>query len=220
MLLKEMNDGDVFQIWCGAGNGLTAQVKLVLPDVVILIQDGFEVKLPGDTDTEAALSSVEDRWLKSRMIADKSLHQQRVERFMMLAGQKVRFNPLTDSPSDEERLLAARLLLEEVFETIEKGLGIDVWEDQTEALGFRLEIKRPFDLVETVDGCVDVSVVNTRILSVIGVPDLPVQQMVDENNLQKFGPGSSRRPDGKLVKPKNHEPPKIKEWIDLFFVGR
>lgn len=39
--------------------------------------------------------------------------------------------------------------------------------------------------------------------------DVIPQQLVDENNLAKFGPGGYRRDDGKWIKPPGHKPPAI-----------
>ena len=64
-------------------------------------------------------------------------------------------------------------------------------------------------MVETIDGCCDLAVVTTGTLSACGVPDLPFQQAVDQNNLEKFGPGNTIRDDGKLIKPPGHKPPDI-----------
>lgn len=142
----------------------------------------------------------------------KTEHQQRVEMLMHNAGQAVLEKP--GIPSVEVRQLRANLILEEALETIE-------------ALGFKVQMK-PFDLeleivkgpdepnlVEVVDGCADIIVVTTGTLSAFGVADEAVLRAVDENNLQKFGPGSYRREDGKWMKPPGHKPPDIKGLLVL-----
>ncbi len=149
-----------------------------------------------------------------------SMHQ--IESFMRLAGQEVPDNPTI--PSDEVRLLRARLILEEALETINRGLGVDVlmyvegFGDEAipdfKDLGFK--ISRPADIVELVDGCCDVEVVTKGTLVAFGVRDYVPQALVNENNLEKFGPGGYRHPDtGKWIKPKDHKPPDLAQALRL-----
>lgn len=139
------------------------------------------------------------------MPGTKSEHQKRVEELMHRAGQSVLETPML--PSEEVRYLRAKLIFEEALETIE-------------ALGFKIQMK-PFDLdleivkgndpnmTEIVDGCADIIVVTTGTLSAHGVADQAILKAVDENNLEKFGPGSYRREDGKWMKPPGHKPADI-----------
>lgn len=134
----------------------------------------------------------------------KSQHQQRVEQFMRLASQDV-----PDSlhiPNQFTRRLRADLILEEAYETVE-ALGFEV-ERQAEIVH-----RGEPNVIEVIDGCCDLSVVTTGTLSAFGIPDEPFQQLVDENNLAKFGPGHSLRSDGKLIKPPGHRPPDIRGLI-------
>ena len=153
----------------------------------------------------------------------KSMHQRRVDSFMVKAEQNLPLEPTV--PTEAERLLRAKIIFEETLETIRDGLGVDVWISGT-TLGVsweaavtqmadraRFTVERPFDMVETIDGCCDIKVVTTGTLSAIGVPDDPFQLLVDNNNLDKFGPGGYRREDGKWIKPPTHQPPKIKELL-------
>jgi predicted HAD superfamily Cof-like phosphohydrolase len=149
-------------------------------------------------------------------IQQKSYHQQQVEAFMLRAGQKVPVVPSTPSP--EDRVLRARLILEEALETIE-ALGVDVTLrmdapdpsiiDHEDELEYHALSDRHFNMVEVIDGCCDIRVVTTGTLSALGIPDEPFQQLVDRNNLYKFGPGSYTNEHGKLVKPANHPAPNI-----------
>ena len=156
----------------------------------------------------------------------RSEHQRRVDAFMRLAGQRV-----PDAPTDlteEERILRAKLILEEVLETIRDGLGVNltilvrymtpdakgqvVWNDHVAEVTkdtVNFEVVRPFDLIETIDGCCDLSVVTVGTLSAAGIPDTPFLRAVDRNNLEKFGEGHQIREDGKLIKPPGHKPPDI-----------
>lgn len=138
----------------------------------------------------------------------KSEHQQRIEKFMELAGQKLPTKPTL--PNLETRKLRAKLILEEALETVD-ALGLYAETDR-EAIDLRIddiifkELAEP-NLIGIVDGCCDLSVVTIGTLSACGVPDIPVLQLTDENNLAKFGPGGYRREDGKWIKPPNHKPP-------------
>lgn len=145
----------------------------------------------------------------------KSEHQQSVERFMELAGQDVPAVPT--EPTEAVRLLRARIILEEAFETMEKGLGVSVGVPFQRPLGFddlSFYIDGSFDLIELVDGCCDLKVVTTGTLSACGVHDVEVQAAVDANNLAKFGPGAVKREDGKWIKPPNHPKPDLKRIIE------
>lgn len=141
----------------------------------------------------------------------KSIHQRSVERFHELCGDPAPGAPT--EPSLTVRILRAKLILEEAFETIRDGLGVDVRFGDlhqpitSDALGFGLG--GDFNLVETIDGCCDLRYVATGTLSACGVPDIPFQDAVDQNNLDKFGTGHTLREDGKLIKPPGHQPPDI-----------
>lgn len=149
----------------------------------------------------------------------KSNHQLRVEEFMRLAGQAAPTNPTL--PSLEVRKLRASLILEEALETIE-ALGFSVRIDNdteydTEVvMGPNLYFDDDYkpDMEGVIDGCCDLKVVTTGTLSALGLPDDLFQEEVDNNNLAKFGPGHSLRSDGKLIKPPDHKPPKIKELLE------
>lgn len=144
----------------------------------------------------------------------KSDHQIRIEKFMHLAGQEVPEYPTL--PSFDVRRLRARLILEEALEAIE-ALGFKptyVGFDPAVLDNRELFELVPPNLVEVVDGCADLSVVSIGTLSAFGVDDLPILREVDTNNLEKFGPGSYRGPDGKWVKPPGHSKPDLQAHID------
>jgi predicted HAD superfamily Cof-like phosphohydrolase len=126
---------------------------------------------------------------------------------MRLAGQEVPTKPIM--PDEHTRRLRAKLILEEAFETIE-GLGFKLTNSADPVAAFfnYCEKVEP-NLIETIDGCCDIKVVTTGTLSACGLPDDPFQVEVDLNNLAKFGPGHSRRSDGKLIKPPDFKGPDI-----------
>lgn len=149
----------------------------------------------------------------------RSAHQLAVDLFMRLGRQRVPLKP-TDQLTDEERILRAKLMVEEVLETC-NALGVKVKfghgdrinaGDMTSPIAIHphvFEIVGPLDMVEAVDGCLDVRVVTTGTLSALGVSDESLQEEVDQNNLAKYGPGCTIRADGKVIKPPDHKPPDI-----------
>ena len=139
----------------------------------------------------------------------KSLHQVRIEKFMKLAGQECPFE-LTQA-SVKIRKLRARLILEEALEAIAE-LGVTVSASDS-VIGLTTAVSGIDDLSLqvnesfTVDYCslakelADLSVVTTGSLSSFGIADVGLLELVDNNNLSKFGPGWAIREDGKLIKP-------------------
>jgi len=137
-------------------------------------------------------------------VTAKSMHQHRVEQFMERAGQEV---PVTPSiPASSVLGLRAKLILEECMETIE-ALGFIVQMSEVDhptegkKVVFALEYTGVTNIIEVVDGCCDIKVVTTGTLSALGTPDLRAQELIDDANLRKFGPGGYRRDDGKWIKP-------------------
>lgn len=176
-------------------------------DFLVAELEGRKIRVFASGTVEDALEAIEAIWQHG-----SSPHQQRVARFMKLAGQRVR-EGIREEPAEEERILAATLLYEEVMETID-ALGVEISPPgKVFADGTPVRIKGSFRLGDVLDGVADVSVVNTRILSVIGAPDLPLLELVDANNLAKFGPGHTIRSDGKLVKPPGHQPPDLGDYV-------
>lgn len=148
------------------------------------------------------MSERENRFYREN--STRSDHQQRVEKFMGLAGQSVAVVPSLRSA--DIRKFRAEMILEEALETI-KGLGFEVV-----GRGNDWTIHEVFtpNIIEIADGCADVKVVTTGTLSALGISDIALQEEVDRNNLAKFGPGGYRREsDGKWIKPPGHLPPDI-----------
>lgn len=130
---------------------------------------------------------------------------------------------LPEEPTEEVRALRARLLLEECLETIHKGLGVRVTfhnEPRPSELltgdmrDYKFHPVNKFNMVETVDGCCDLKVVTTGTLIACGMPDHCFQQVVDYNNLAKFGPGHTIDAGGKLIKPPDHKPPDLEPLLE------
>jgi len=122
-------------------------------------------------------------------------------------NQKVRDIP--DIPTRTERVLCARLVLEDAFELV-YGLGLEI------SFG---EENRPIftdagcaDLIEVADAGADLEYVLKGALARCGINnDGAIFRRVHENNMLKFAldasgePKYSVSPEGKLVKPKDHK---------------
>lgn len=153
-------------------------------------------------------------------------HYERVKKFMLLAGQNIPEKPTDLDP--ETRVFRAKLIYEEcVRELIGDGLGVTIVMDICEhadltskdtKLIFRAD--KPFNMIETMDGCADGPVVITGTAIAAGFNPEPVQELVDENNLAKFGPGGYRsdgtdgNAKGKWIKPPGHKPPDLKSELE------
>ena len=150
-------------------------------------------------------------------------HYANVKLFMQKAQQRTPSGP--GEPSAETRVLRARLIYEEAMETI-NALGVVISVDaastgpevrtvelnspqECEVTSPKFAVTEVFNLQEIADGCADIKVVTTGTLIACGLPDHAIQQLVDQNNLAKFGPGHRIDEGGKLIKPPNHQPPDI-----------
>ena len=158
----------------------------------------------------------------------KSAHQILVEQFMFHAKQEVPESPTI--PDSKVRHLRARLILEESLETI-RALGFAVTvpgfagghDIVLDSEDFSLsEFMAGPNLVDIIDGCVDISVVTTGTLSACGVPDMPFLDLVDGNNLSKFDPDKDGHWDehGKWVRPSDHTPPDFSALLSDLFPNR
>lgn len=147
--------------------------------------------------------------MEAMMTMEVSAHYARIRTFMQKAGQATRDQPTM--PTEEERVLRAKLIMEEALETCE-ALGVKVVARAADesldpaALYFCMSDKAP-DLIKIADGCADLSVVTVGTLIACGIADTDLFQIVDEHNLAKFGPGGYRRDDGKWIKPPDLQPP-------------
>jgi predicted HAD superfamily Cof-like phosphohydrolase len=153
--------------------------------------------------------------------------QNQVIGFMHNAGQTVRVRP--DMAPIEERVLRARLILEEAFETISKGLGLAV-EVKTrtndkecddyinlvdlESDDFTYSKYGEPSLIELADGLADLHYVaycGTAITC--GIDMEPVFKAVHDSNMSKFIDGH-RRDGGKWIKGPSYFPVNIKPILE------
>lgn len=133
--------------------------------------------------------------------------------FMQKAGQ-VTPEKLT-IPSESDRILRAKLILEEAFELINDGLGIGVanFGHFLKPADFNYVITGEADPVESMDGAADLFWTGVGGVSIIFGADLDsVLDEVDRSNQSKFIDGH-RNEDGKWIKGKSYSPADIKSVL-------
>lgn len=159
-----------------------------------------------------------------------SVYYREVRDFMVnVAGQDALAHPTV--PGDDVLNLRATLTVEEVLETVIKGLGMDVvvidrqeaveaarldpnyFSDGVKRFEVVFEKKRDVDLVEVADGAADINVVNLGMLIAFGIKDHALFKAVNAANLDKKR--GHRREDGKWVKPDDWTPPDISGILGL-----
>ena len=140
--------------------------------------------------------------------------QERVRYFMEQAGQTV--NDKYTEPTEEQRKLAARLILEEAVETV-TALGFFPVTmkpgEQATVVPIRVGTERPrpikpLDIVEVIDGLCDTEYVLKWTWNLLGLNDEKyLDEVCDNNDLKVVDPQFDE--DGKLMKPANHPKPDI-----------
>ncbi len=115
--------------------------------------------------------------------------QAAVREFMLKAEQPVRERPVGDvlEIPYEERLLRVRLVLEEAQEFQDAMMAAD----RTAA----------------VDALCDLLYVAFGAFHTLGVDAETMFEIVHRHNMAKFGPGATKRADGKWMKPLGWQPP-------------
>jgi len=137
-----------------------------------------------------------------------------VRNFMQNAGQKT--PAVLTNPSKDERILRAKLILEEAMELIERGLGVEVSVNEYILNSNKLSYKTVSepDIVEAMDGAADLMWVGVAGVAVVFGCNLePVLQEVSRSNNSKFIDGY-RREDGKWIKGPSYSPADIKSVLE------
>lgn len=111
-----------------------------------------------------------------------------VAKFMQMAGTRIGISP--QNPSFDERHLCAKLILEEAFETVEKGLGLRVELINGDLIDSSVlhvrESAGESDPVELADGMGDTKYVLDWTANVHGIDMEPVENEICRSNLTKF----------------------------------
>ena len=118
-------------------------------------------------------------------------------------------------PSEQDRILRAKLILEEAFELINMGLGIGVanFAHFLKPDDFKYIITGEADPVESLDGAADLYWVGVGGVSIVFGAHLDsVLDEVDRSNQSKFIDGH-RREDGKWIKGPSYSQTDIKSVL-------
>lgn len=141
-------------------------------------------------------------------------------------------------PTVSDRLLRGKLLLEEVQETIEKGLGLRIYLDRRGELCVEHKEGFVYDPVETADGLADVMVIANGTALCFGIPMREVNYEVYSSNMSKLEQDTGKpiinecikrfctgecheqdhlrdpsQPVGKILKPSYYRPANIRQVL-------
>lgn len=138
------------------------------------------------------------------------LRDQLIE-FHQAAAQPVLNRPQT--PPDDRVRLRLKLVAEECFEFLQ-ACGVPVGhlhEQVQEEISLVPELK--IDLVAVADAFEDIGYVVEGSRLEFGINGEPIADEVHRSNMAKFGPGSWKREDGKIMKPPGWRPPDIRREL-------
>lgn len=142
---------------------------------------------------------------------------------MRKAGQVVRESP--SQPPPEELVRAIALIHEELME-LSRAAGVQITLQignelalEREGTQFGYAVTSDFDMQEYADACGDLSVTVQGAMAAAGIPDVPLLEEIDRSNMERFGPGSYRRGDGKWVRGPDWTPPNVAKVIGLHLPG-
>lgn len=146
-------------------------------------------------------------------------HVARVRSMMQGFGQATPGYPMM--PPVHERMRCFRLLLEEVLEygaaaglvvSVPDGAAHDIPVTMNNIDIAAVDYSKA-DLVQMVDACADISVVNVGAFLAMGVDPAPVLEEVDKNNLLKIETGKLDPVTGKFKKHPEHPKPNFEGVI-------
>lgn len=145
-------------------------------------------------------------------LSQKSEHYQLVEEFMR------KHNQIPEVPSKEDRLLRAKLILEEALELV-GALGVtvecatpygDPWEFDIDDI--RWSVGSGWLPLEVIDGCCDLEYVTLGTMVACGFPDEAFFQDVHEANMTK---PSEKNEDGKVQKNEHTRKPQTEIILQM-----
>lgn len=223
-VVEEVVETKPYRLGTTMKNIFAVSADIVVSNSAAVYDEVYDICTLADFEFQKAMADLEEAGDEESLppVTDFLVteHAWAVGMLQYLAGQEIPDEPCC--PSDDVRLLRAKLTLEEAFETIS-------------ALGFKLQYKGAeigekgqyldlvdmgadkFDLAEVIDGCLDCRVIATGTILSCGVPLTPdLEREVDLNNIVKFRKDKDgrRREDGKWVKPSDHPAPRILQVID------
>lgn len=113
-------------------------------------------------------------------------------------------------PSDDRMRLRMRLIVEEFFETLNAVFpnNGNLFNAKKLVDNAVAQDKIKIDFPELIDGLADLDYVNEGCRLECGVNGEPIAMEVHKTNMAKLD-GATVREDGKIIKPKNWQPPNI-----------
>lgn len=128
----------------------------------------------------------------------------------------------TPSQPTNEELVRIIAIIHEEFLELARAAGVQI----TLQVGNELALEHrknqygyavtgEFDLIEYADACGDLSVTTHGAMAAAGIPDVPLLEEIDRSNLERFGPGSYRREDGKWMRGPDWTPPRIISVLEM-----
>ena len=126
--------------------------------------------------------------------------------FHEAANQPIREQP--GVPDDRAIRRRLRLVTEEFFELL-RACGLTVGHHENEVLETINEKDFHPDVVALADACGDLDYVVEGTRQEFGIDGEPIAVEIHRSNMAKFGPGSHKREDGKVLKPPGWTPPDI-----------
>ena len=143
----------------------------------------------GDQLDESERAVVENREPDYRKIAWSSFMMTRF--FHARFGMMINDKPVV--PTEDDRVLRGKLILEETIETLCKGLGLEVYDTdggEPMAIGkvnqLSVRVAGPYDPVETLDGLADVKVDTNGTAVAFGLPMEAADREVFHSNMSKL----------------------------------
>jgi predicted HAD superfamily Cof-like phosphohydrolase len=126
-------------------------------------------------------------------------------------------------PSFEDRELRARLILEEAFELIARGLGIEVFFRGANLQSKQLAFEEGHyygngwepNLIEIADGCADLKYVTNGTAVTCGIDLEPIFAEIHRSNMSKLWGGIVKKNEyGKVIKSPDYSPANLKPILE------
>lgn len=121
---------------------------------------------------------------------------------------------MADFLHDQKKFMQACSQTTDVFNEKQFALYLNLIKEETKELA---EAEKINDKVEILDALIDIIVVSCGALHSLGVDADGAWKEVMRSNFDKVDPRSGRvkkRDDGKILKPDNWEPPRLKNFVE------
>lgn len=143
-----------------------------------------------------------------------------VAEFIAKCGHHLSYKPYPHIPDDATVRLKAGLVLEETIELMGAVYDLkNTYPSVLEALNIVADMANRLvpsvNMVEMADALADIDYVVEGMRLTFGINGQPIADEVHRANMEKFGPGSWVREDGKQMKPPDWKPPDITKQLEI-----